>query len=143
LAASILPIFFATVTSQLLETAPRLHQALFPLQRIQIGANLGRVATLVLTLPWWPSAVIASLCAAIPQLWGNWALRHLSAQYAESRAAPDPEARRRILEQVRRTLPAVIYYTTSGQLAIWLTSIFGRTDSVAAIGALGRLAMIL
>jgi O-antigen/teichoic acid export membrane protein len=70
-------------------------------------------------------------------------LRGIAAAHASLREPPDVQARARIVEQVRRTLPAMLYYTWSGQLAVWLISIFGRTDSVAAVGALGRLAMIL
>src|SRR5262245_65184432 len=43
---------------------------------------------------------------------------------------------------VRRTAPTAIYYAFSGQVSVWLISLFGATDSVAQVGALGRLAMI-
>ena len=36
-----------------------------------------------------------------------------------------------------------IYFCFSGQITIWLISIFGNTTSIAEVGALGRLAMRL
>jgi O-antigen/teichoic acid export membrane protein len=140
---SIVPMFLATVAGQLFETVPRLHQRLLPVQRIQLGLNLARLATLALVLPFWPLAAVASLGAAIPQLWATWRLRDVASAQASLHEPPDVQARARIVEQVRRTLPATVYYTWSGQLAMWLISIFGRTDAVAAVGALGRLAMVL
>jgi hypothetical protein len=47
------------------------------------------------------------------------------------------------LKIVKRVLPGSIYYVFSGQLTIWLISIFGSTAAVAHMGALGRLGMML
>lgn len=141
--ASILPLYVATVSGQLLETVPRLHQHLLPLQRIQIGSNLGRAALIAIVLPWWPLAAVAASVTSIPQWIGNWRLRKLADSQVDWRVAVDPEIRARLLVLVRRTMPGAIYYALSGQLTVWLISIFGATTSVAAVGALGRLAMIL
>ncbi len=142
-AASVLPLFFVNVTGQVLEAAPRLHQRLLPLQRVQMVTNLGRLAALAAAMAVWPWAAVASLCAAVPQAWANWRLRIQSRVHADTRAPPDVQARRMIVRQVVRTLPSMAYYTLSGQLAVWLIAIFGRTESVAAVGALGRLMAIL
>ncbi|MBC7489303.1 MAG: hypothetical protein H7240_04260 [Glaciimonas sp.] len=40
-------------------------------------------------------------------------------------------------------MPGAVYFCISGQITIWLISIFGSTEAVAQVGALGRLAMIL
>ena len=142
-AAATLPLFLALVSSQLLETVPRLYQQLFPLQRIQIAANLGRVAVLALTMPLLPFAAVASLAAALPQWWNNLRLRQLASRFSDWRVPADPEIHTAILAQVARTMPAAAYYAFSGQLTIWLISIFGKTTSVATVGALSRLAMLL
>jgi len=141
--ASIVPLFLATAAGQILDTPLRLHQALLPLQRLQLAANIARVGALAIVLRFLPFAGIAALCAAVPQAWANWRLRRMAARLADWHEPGDSEARARILDQVRRTMPATIYYTLSGQVAVWLISIYGRTESVAAVGALGRLAMIL
>ncbi|HTB66230.1 MAG TPA: hypothetical protein VK727_08380 [Steroidobacteraceae bacterium] len=140
---SILPAYLATVTGQLLEAVPRLHQRVLPLQRIQILNNLGRAIILVALVPRWPFAAVAAVAAAAPQWWANWRLRRLAGVHADWRAPADPEVHQRLVAQVSRTLPAAIYYSLSGQLAIWVISIFGHATAVAAVGALSRLTMIL
>jgi len=44
---------------------------------------------------------------------------------------------------VRRILPGSIYYCISGQITVWLVALFSSTESVAQIGALARLMMVL
>ena len=143
IAVSVVPLFLATVTGHLLEGVPRLHQTLKPLQLVQIAANAARLILIVVLMPFWPLAVLASLLAALPQWWANLRLRHMADRRADWRTRDDPEVASRMVAQVRRTMPSAIYYALSGQLTVWLISVFGKTGNVAAIGALGRLAMIL
>jgi hypothetical protein len=42
-----------------------------------------------------------------------------------------------------RTLPGTIYYVFASQLTVLLITIFGTTESVAQVGALSRIAMIV
>ncbi len=142
-ALSVVPLFLATVTGHLLEIVPRLRQDLLPLQRIQITANAGRLLLIVALVPIWPIAMLANLLAALPQWWANLRLRSMAARHADWRCPSDPQIAERIAAQVRRTMPAVVYYALSGQITVWLISLFGKSSGVAAIGALGRLAMIL
>ena len=44
---------------------------------------------------------------------------------------------------VKRLMPGAVYYVISGQISVWLISIFGTTANVAEIGALGRIAIML
>ena len=141
--ASILPVFLATVSGHMLEVVPKLHQAIAPLQRIQVIANAGRAVLVALTTPFWPSAAAASFVTALPQWWANWRMRRLADRYAAWRASTDYEVRSRVLAQVRRTMPATIYYALSGQLTVWIISLFGSSGGVAAVGALSRFAVLL
>jgi O-antigen/teichoic acid export membrane protein len=143
LTASILPVFLATVSGHLYEAVPRLHQRLVALQRIQVASALLRVLCLALLLPLWPLAAAASLLSAVPQWLANWRLRSLAAGDADPRAAGTSAIRQEIFRVVRRAMPGAIYYSFSGQLNIWLISIFGHSNAVAAVGALSRLAMLL
>jgi len=143
LATAILPALVSTLSGQLLEVAPRLHQRLLELQRIQIGTNLGRVGLVALLLLQWPLAFAALIATALPQWWANWRLRRLADAHADWHVPADAHTRGLLLAQVRRTMPSALYYALSGQLTVWLASLFGATSSVAAVGALGRLAMIL
>jgi hypothetical protein len=113
------------------------------LQRIQVTANAGRAVLVALTTPFWPSAAAASIVTALPQWWANWRMRRLADRYAAWRTSTDYEVRSRVLAQVRRTMPATIYYALSGQLTVWVISLFGNSRGVAAVGALSRFAVLL
>lgn len=140
---SIIPVFYTTLSGTLLQTASKLHQNIIPLQKNQVGANLARLGVLTLTIFLYPWAVTAIIATGLPQLWANNNLRKISGRYADFQQAPDPVIREQILRVVKRILPGSIYYCLSGQLTIWLISIFGSTEALARIGALGRLAVVL
>jgi O-antigen/teichoic acid export membrane protein len=141
--ASILPIFFSTITGQLYETVPRLCQRLLALQRIQLGSNVARLLAVALIVPLWPMAAVASIVTVVPQWVANRRMRRLAQRDADLTSGRDAEIRSRLWRQARRTIPGAIYYALSAQLNIWLISLFGHSKAVAAVGALTRLAMLL
>ncbi|RZK44898.1 MAG: polysaccharide biosynthesis protein [Hymenobacter sp.] len=140
--AALIPAFFTSLSGSMLEVTPRLLQQIVPLQKIQIGSNLGRLTLLVISVFTFPLAFIAILAAGVPQIWANIKLRKLSMQFADDRQKPDADVRRQILAMVKRLLPESIYYCISGQITIWLISVLGSTTSIAQVGALGRFTMI-
>ena len=139
--ASILPLYSLTLTGQTLETVLKLRQDLLPLQRVQLGGAVLRLLTAALVILVFPYAWLASVSAGIGQAWATWRTQRLAEPLADLDAPPDRDAMRSILSQVGRMAPGAVYYAVSGQIGIWLIALFGRTDAVAQIGALGRLAM--
>ncbi|MDB5061448.1 MAG: polysaccharide biosynthesis protein [Mucilaginibacter sp.] len=140
---ALIPAFFTALSGNLLSVGPSLHQTIAPLQKVQVGVSMGRLMMLLLTLFVFPWAYIAIISASIPQILGNIRLRKISSAYADWDQKPDPAIQKEILAIVKRILPGSIYYCLSGQITIWLISIFGTTTTVAQIGALGRLSMML
>jgi len=140
---SLIPAFFTGLSGTLLQIVPKLRQDITPLQKIQVGSNVGRLAMLCLTLFIFPWSFIAILGAGLPQIWANIQFRKISDKYVDWNQKPDPIIRKDILYIVSRILPGAIYYCISGQIAIWLSSFFASTAAVAQVGALGRLAMLL
>ncbi len=140
---ALIPAYFTSLSGTLLEIIPKLHQDILPLQKIQVGSNIARLFLLFLSVFIFPWAFVAILAAGIPQIWANKRLRNLSVTRASLHQAPDPEVRKNILVIVKRVLPGAIYYCMSGQITIWLISVFGSTTAVAQAGALGRIAMLL
>lgn len=143
LSLSLIPSFFVGLSASILEMAPKLHQDILPLQKNQIGLNIGRLALVSLTLFIFPFAYIAISAASIPQLWANMRLRKISSGYADRSQQPDLQVRAEIMKMVRRTMPGAVYFCFSSQITTWLISLFGSTDNLAQVGALGRLAVIL
>jgi hypothetical protein len=143
LACSALPLLWATTRSQILEVVPRLRQDLRSLQSLQVLNNAGRLFMVCAVVPFLPLAAIAIGSAALPQAWLAWRLRRRAALHADLDAPVDEATRRALRTQVRRTLPAAIYFAVSGQLAIGLVSFLGTAHQVASVGALGRVTMLL
>jgi O-antigen/teichoic acid export membrane protein len=141
--ASLIPAFFSALSDTLLEIAPKLHQDIKSLQKNQVMTGLGRFALISITIFIFPWAFVAILGFGIPRIFANFKLRKIAAKFADWSQPSNNEDRSAILKVVKRTLPGTIYYCISGQITIWLISIFGSTESIAHVGALSRLTMIL
>jgi O-antigen/teichoic acid export membrane protein len=140
---AIIPSFFAALSDNLLETSSKLHQGLKKLQANQLAAAVGRFIMITGSLLVFPLTYVAVLGNGIPRIWANIRLRKISAQYADPLQKSDPVVEKEILAVVKRSLPGAIYYCVSGQITIWLISIFGSTQAVAHVGALSRLSTLL
>jgi hypothetical protein len=143
LVLAMLPAFIAALSTRLLDVPLRLHEKVWPIQRIFISAGLFRLGAIIPILLAWPSAIGAILLNGLIAALANVRLRQAAAPYADNSAEPDPEARKLIVALVRRTLPNAIYYCFSTQLTIWLVSIFGSASAVAQVGALSRIGLAL
>ena len=140
---SILPAFLTGLTETILNIGPKLHQDVTPMQGIQVGSSALRFVFSGLSLLILPLAPVALLFAGLPQILANYRLRKLVRNKADLEAPYDADEASAILRSVKRILPGAIYFSFSGQISIWLLSIFGTTDSVAQIGGLTRLTMLV
>ncbi len=140
---SLIPAFFAALSDTLLEIVPKLHQDILPLQKNQVAVGLGRLLLTTLTIFIFPWAFIAILASGIPRILGNIKLKKIAHQFADKEQKSDPVIKGEIMQMVKKILPGAIYYCVSGQITIWLISIFGKIESVAQLGALGRFAVLL
>lgn len=140
---AMIPAFYAALSDSLLEIIPKLKQTILPLQQNQVEVGLGRLLLTGLFIFAFPFGYIAILAAGIPRIWGNIRLRKIVYKLAAIDQVPDIEVKKEILDLVKRILPTSIYYCVSGQITIWLISIFGNTTSLAQLGALGRLSVML
>lgn len=140
---SIFPAFYAQLSDSILVVVPQLHQNIGLLQKNEALVGAGRLALTTLFIFIFPFTFLALLANGIPRIYGNRKLIKISAMNADMAQPRDPVYKKNILRIVKRLLPGIIYYCISGQITIWLLSIFGSTTSLAQIGALGRLAVIL
>lgn len=140
---SLIPAFFTALSGTLYEVAPKLKQDIAPLQKNQVNINIGRLALLGIVLFAFPYAFLAILCVGIPQIFGNRNLKKISSRYADWSQKSDLGVQKQIIQMVKRIAPGSIYYCFSGQITFFLISVVGSTQSVAKVGALGRLAMAL
>ncbi len=143
LIACLAPTFWAALSGSLLQIVPKLHQDINELLKINVRINIVRLLVTIPLLLVFPFAALAVLASGISQVHGNLKLRKLSLDKADWQAAPDPIYRAKIMQTVKKILPGSIYYCISGQITVWLIAIFSDTASIAQIGALSRLAMLL
>jgi O-antigen/teichoic acid export membrane protein len=140
---SLIPAFYAALSDSLLEIVPKLHQAILPLQKNQVSVGLGRLLLTGLTLFVFPWTFVAILAAGIPRIYGNIKLRKIVNGLSDKNQIPDKKIRYEIVSLVKQIMPTSIYYCLSGQITIWIISVFGNTTNIAHLGALSRLTMIL
>ncbi|MHA4894175.1 MATE family efflux transporter [Pedobacter sp. PWIIR3] len=140
---ALIPAFFAALSDSLLEIIPKLHQDIVPLQKNQIFVSLSRTFLSALLLFFFPFAYLALVINGITRIYGNFKLRKIASGFSDFSQKHSPEVEKDILKIVKRILPTSIYFCFSGQITVWLISIFGSTNSIAEVGALTRLTMIL
>ena len=140
---ALIPTFFATLSDSIYQIVPRLHQEVKPLQINQLSVSLGRLFLSCLMLIAIPFTYIALLANGIPRIYGNIKLRQIANLHIKTDQQSDPEVRKDVISVMKRTLPGTIYYCVSGQITIWLVSVLGNVNSLAQIGALGRISVVL
>ncbi len=139
---ALIPAFMSALTGAIFMIPLKLHQDIKPLQKNLLMESLGRFG-LIFSLAVFPFSFVAILCAGIPRAIANIRLYKISTKFADWRESVDAAIRKRILGVVKRLMPGAVYYCISGQISIYLISIFGSTTNVAEIGALGRISVAL
>lgn len=135
--------FLSSLTSSIFVVPLQLRQELRLLQRVQLSAAMMRAGLVAVGMVSWALAASALAANAVAEAWTSFRLRRIANRAGEPTGTPDREVRKAILRVVSYTLPGVIYYGVSGQLTVWLLSIFGTTEGIAQVGALGRLGAAL
>jgi hypothetical protein len=135
----LIPAFYAALSDNLLEIPLKLHQEVFLLQKNQFLVAFFRFLLTCLILVSWPITSLIILASGLTRIFGNIKLKKFSKNYYDTQSTKDSIIKQRILNKVRRVLPESIFYCLAGQLNIFLISFFGKINSVAQIGALGRL----
>lgn len=130
------------LSTVILGVVPRLHSQLNYVQSLDFISAIFRLSLLVVAYFTFLNAGIAILTASIAlglqQLFlSRWVIHSID------RKAPVYEKDKlEILQIVKTQAPNALFFCIHGQLTIWLISIFGNTQSIAEVGALGRLGVI-
>ncbi|HMJ90626.1 MAG TPA: hypothetical protein VK530_12475, partial [Candidatus Acidoferrum sp.] len=140
--AAVLLGFYFQLSVGVLIVAPRLHLEVTRIQLLGVWSAALRFVLLATAYTAFLDTAVAMLAGTISFAFQELMLRRWVPRLAELKAPPRTDDRRDILSIVRSQAPNSIYYCVQSQLMIWLISIFGHSDSVADIGALGRLSVI-
>jgi len=130
------------LTTGVLLAVPRLLGQVSRIQRLDLFSALGRVLLLVVAYFVFLNAATAVLATVAVLGLQYVALRRMVVGGIDTHAPVDPEYRRTLLGIIKSGAPTTIFYCVQGQATVWVMSVFGNTQNVAEIGALGRLGII-
>lgn len=138
---SVIPAFVSALSDTLLEVTPKLHQAIYPLQKNQLQVSLLRLVLTSLGVFIFPFAAAAILCSGIPRAYGNLKLKAIAARFTEG-GRHNKTVQVEITKTVKRVMPGAVFYCFTGQITIWIISLSGNATAVAEVGALGRITAV-
>jgi hypothetical protein len=119
--------------------ALRLRSEIRQIQNQALISALAKLAIVGIAMFVFMNAAIAIVSVVIGYAVQFVMLRRWVHREVDQSAPADPAMRSEIISVLKRQAPHSIYYCLQGQIAVWLVSIFGNADSVANVGALGRL----
>jgi membrane-associated HD superfamily phosphohydrolase len=131
------------LTDSIFEIVPKIEGDILPLQKNQILVAIFRIVMSVTALLIIPFTAIALFANGLPRIYGNFKLKKLVYKYVNKHEKQNEEIKKSIYSFIKKISPGAIYYCLSGQITLWLISFFGNTQSIAEVGALSRLSMIL
>lgn len=140
---SVIITFYSTLTNSIYEIPLKLHQNIFSLQTNQLYVNFLRLILSVILIIIFPFAYIAILATGLPRILGNILLRLKNRKYILENVDSDAVILEDLKKDVKKILPTSIYYCVSGQIIIYIISIFGNTQNLANYGALTRVSSLL
>ena len=132
----------AQLRTAILVTVPRLQREFRLLQKVDLGATSARLVLLAAAAVIYIDATVALLFTVLVGV-GQWRfMRRWVGRTVPLTEAPDPAMAGEIRHVIRRQWLNDAYYAFYGQISVLLLSIFGTPDSVADLGALGRLGTV-
>jgi O-antigen/teichoic acid export membrane protein len=140
---ALIPGFLAFLTDSVFEILPRIKGDIVPLQKNQILVAIFRIVMIVISLLFLPFTAIALLANGIPRIYGNLKLKKIVYKYVNKNENQNEKIKKSIFSFIKKMSPGAIYFCLSGQITPWLISFFGNTQSIAEVGALSRLSMVL
>ncbi len=130
------------LTIAVLSVVPKLHSQISIIQNLELLSAIVRLALLGIAYLAFLNAPVAIAIAAIVLGLHRYLLGRWVATTINIKASINNEDKKFILSKVTELAPNGIFFCLQNQLSIWLISIFGSTENVAEIGALGRIAFI-
>lgn len=119
------------------------HRAIKEYYRPQIwGAALRLIATGALYSAGLLHACVAALLGVLVLGYTGWDYRRSSRFYIYVPAESQPECNARMLRYLAPLIPGVFFAALQGQILIGISAIFGSTQNLAQVSALGRIGQL-
>lgn len=130
------------LTNDVLIVIPRLEGKIDRLQHLELASGVFRLITVVGACLTFVNATLAVLLNSLAFGIQGKALRKWADEGVDLHTETNAEDRVAIWRVIRQQAPNTVFYCIQGQLTVFLISIFGKTQNIAEIGALGRLSVL-
>ena len=111
--------------------------------QVQSIAAAGRfIGSLGLYFLGWISAFAMTMVNTLAMIWTAISYTRESRQFVKIPEHVDPHIRKEMINFLSPVIPSAVFTALQGQLLVLLISIFGRTQNIAEVAALGRLGQL-
>jgi O-antigen/teichoic acid export membrane protein len=125
-----------------LGVVPRLRSDIGWIQTIDLAGAAVRLLILVGLLYLFLNSAVAVAVGSATLFLQYWMLRRYSARVIDFDAPENEEDRSAMQRFIRHLAANAVFFCFQGQITIFLLGFFGRVNSIAEVGALGRLGMV-
>lgn len=140
LLCSILFNLFVSGNSSFYLSPLQMHRKIKELYTIQFKTSVSRLLFLcILTVFSALNAWIVAFLSAIVVYFNGRTYKKESYALIDEPAFASNDSKQKVFRYVKPVMPGIIYSAFSGQIALFIISIFGSTRSIAEVGALSRL----
>src|SRR5438034_1815536 len=135
--------FSIQLSIDIFSIVPRLHSDISRIQKIDFTCAIVCLLLIVGLIFMFATAGLAVAIASATFLLQYFLLRSYAAKVVDLNANENAEDRSEIIRLIKSLAANALFYCFQGQITVFLISFFARhAESVAEVGALGRLAMI-
>lgn len=125
-----------------LGVVPRLRSDIGRIQTIDFAGAAVRLFVLVALMYLFLNSAVAVAVGSATLFLQYWMLRRYTAAVIDFDARENEEDRRAMQRFIRHLAANAVFFCFQGQITIFLLGFFGRVNSIAEVGALGRLGMV-
>jgi O-antigen/teichoic acid export membrane protein len=125
-----------------LGVVPRLRSDIGRIQTIDFVGAAVRLVVLVALMYLFLNSAVAVAVGSATLFLQYWMLRRYTAAVIDFDAPENEEDRRAMQRFIRHLAANAVFFCFQGQITIFLLGFFGRVNSIAEVGALGRLGMV-
>ena len=130
------------LTTVVLMVVPRLRSQLGRVQAIDLVGALARLALVAAAYFIFLNAAVATAATAASVLAQYLLLKRWTPDSIDAAAQPSALDRAEMRSIIKSQVPNSVFYCLQGQVTVWLVALFGSTQSIAEVGALGRLGVV-
>ncbi|HYX18486.1 MAG TPA: polysaccharide biosynthesis protein [Nostoc sp.] len=130
-------------TNKILGVVPRLYSEINQIQRLDLITSFTRLIGILVAYLLGMNAVTAACCSTLASGVHSFFLSRWVVNIITPNSPVSSDYKLKIWSLIKTQFLTTTFYSFQGQITIWLISIFGKNTTIAEVGALSRLGVIL